>query len=308
MFVYGLKKGIKTMAIDVNGGNFNQVLNYFKDFVQESQSRGKMGAKAYLFPGFTSHDINRMEHPIFAQRSNGIFRSRNDKVANDYVRQLLMDCVAARLNCATSELPAIFKWAGELDNLKIADFGKGRPLTARRIDAILTATKNIEAKFATEKSEMRISIDEGIAANDFNSLSSFVKDSLPTNVMKKLPKFAAATFESQMQSYTAKMDLPGDDINILTAREKVTEQYEKRFLGTMKSDVQDQLKTAIEDDMTSANRAKYLAAKLKDQEEEARFNMEEDLYLEIEGGIKRTVDLKPSSTTLTIDRKQENLV
>lgn len=265
------------MAIKVNSNNFSDVIDLFKDFVEVSRSKNDMGGKAYLFPGHSERQVMDMEHPIFAQRSNGIFRSKNDKVANDYVRQLLMDSVAARLKCKTEDLPSIFKWAGELDNLKISDFGKGRPLTARRIDAILTATKNIEMKFAIETSGMKDAMNEGLAADHVASVKAFAKHSLPEKVFNKLPKFAAAAFTTQMKSYAARIDFTGNDNNITMAIEKEDESLTTGHSYSSKG-VSDWLDEVNISTVPKSQRADYMEALIERRREDREDEKNEKIY------------------------------
>lgn len=202
------------MGIQIsNQQDANSVLGLFREFTAQSMETKNGASKAaYLFPGNSNYEVAVLKgigrNPIFAQRQ-GFFRSANDKATNNYVRQVFLEAVAMKLNCAVDDLPKVFKWAGRLDDLKVSDFGKGRPLTARRIDAIMKAVDQIQSKKDATVSEM---IEDGVNAEGQvlpemtedtkaeirrSSVARLAERGIETNLgaaaLRKVPKFAEAT-------------------------------------------------------------------------------------------------------------------
>lgn len=217
------------MGVIINQQNVNQMTNLFADFAKAEIAKGNEGAVAYLFPGHSTHLVMSLDKPIFAAMKHGGLRSDADRNVNNYVRDLLMGCVATKLKCKVDELPGIFKWAGVLQDLKVSDFGKGRPLTARRIDAILSAVTQIENKYKFENIGMDFALEQGIAHEQ--SVADMAREGLTEKELNALPTFKSGSFHKDMRAYTVDVRDSRTDRNIAFALEQESEEHATR-VGT----------------------------------------------------------------------------
>lgn len=198
------------MSIQVNTQNANKILNHFSNFAKEEIAKGNKGSIAYLFPGHTNRAINVLDKPIFASAKQGlIFRSDNDKIANNYTRKIFMASIAARLGCKLNDLPKIFLWADKYSDLKINDFGKGRPLTARRIQSIMSAVESIESKY----------IEKQGLSNGESVLHLAERELLLEGISGNV-SFGRDAFKMGLEDYDSSAD-----INSLRGKEQVSEYY-----------------------------------------------------------------------------------
>lgn len=198
------------MAIEVTSQNANSIYGMFESYAQSAcATRKGANSKAYLFPGFTTHEVAMMGDAAMSTSHQGLFRSADDKIANNYVRQVFLESVAQKLGCQVDELPSIFKWAGKLDDLKVGDFGKGKPLTARRIMAITNAVSDIQALYNAEKTYPQ-------------SIGSLVRHEVPSRIINKTPKFAEATIRN-IHGYEE--SIHGHNGDILVAEQKRIAQH-----------------------------------------------------------------------------------
>ena len=126
------------MPLDVNG--YNDTFKAFLDFARISESAGetkaiaraaidvKTGALAGRAVTFSETDSVR---GFFKW-----FRSADDKAANDTTRRIFKDAIIDMFG-GESKIPESVKKA-----MVLADYGKGKPLTARRIIAVQAATRS----------------------------------------------------------------------------------------------------------------------------------------------------------------------
>ena len=119
------------MPIDVNGYN-----NTFSAFVQFAQERVNAGEKKAI----ANIEITPLGgRTIVASTTDGVgfvgnlFRSRWDEVANDNARKLFLNAVT-RMFGGRSNIPESV-WKA----INLQDYGRGAPLTARRIMAVKAA-------------------------------------------------------------------------------------------------------------------------------------------------------------------------
>ena len=118
------------MPIDVNGYN-----NTFSAFVQFAENSFRNGAKKAI----ANVGGPLGGRTIVASTTDGVgfvgnlFRSRWDEVANDNARKLFLNAVT-RMFGGRSNIPESV-WKA----INLQDYGRGAPLTARRIQAVKAA-------------------------------------------------------------------------------------------------------------------------------------------------------------------------
>ena len=113
------------MAIDINQANFKM----FSDFVATAKSED---ARAWLAKGDGGEE-KRVVASKASNRFGALFRSQNSIDANNEVRKLFKETIADMFG-GEEKIPETVKNA-----MKFEDFGKGKPLTARRIKAVQDA-------------------------------------------------------------------------------------------------------------------------------------------------------------------------
>ena len=119
--------------LNVNDAFINAQFKTFVDFAKGKDENTKVQALI----GNGVHTIAAKSESIF----NKLFiRTGANKSVNDEVRTLFRESVA-RMFGGEDHIPASVKSA-----MKMGDYGKGRPLTARRIMAVQTALEQIAAK------------------------------------------------------------------------------------------------------------------------------------------------------------------
>jgi len=124
------------MTIHVN--QYNDNFASFADFAEKSVAAGNRKAVANLGEPLAGRGLSLVASKTDAAYS-ALSRSTEDKDINDRTRTLFRAAVADLFGGEEHIPPAV------RDNMKIGDYGKGRPLTARRIIAVKTA---IDAEFA----------------------------------------------------------------------------------------------------------------------------------------------------------------
>ena len=121
------------MALDING--YNETFKAFADFAQAKISAGANKAIARVTVG----EGPLAGRTIAAATTDSVrgmfkwFRSSDDKAANDATRKIFRDAIVDMFG-GESKIPASVKKA-----MVEADYGKGKPLTARRILAVKVA-------------------------------------------------------------------------------------------------------------------------------------------------------------------------
>lgn len=165
------------MALDING--YNATFKAFTDFATQSVEAGK--SKAVARAGGEGPLAGRV---ITAAKHDwvgiGAGRLGSLKDANNAARDLFRNAIADMFG-GPDKIPQ-----GVKDAMKLADFGKGKPLTARRIIAVKNA---IDASGVMKQK----ALDDGIAGAKFSDPAT-QKAALAKGYSKgELPKIAAAT-------------------------------------------------------------------------------------------------------------------
>ena len=165
------------MALDING--YNATFKAFTDFATQSVEAGK--SKAVARAGGEGPLAGRV---ITAAKHDwvgiGAGRLGSLKDANNAARDLFRNAIADMFG-GVDKIPQ-----GVKDAMKMADFGKGKPLTARRIIAVKNA---IDASGVMKQK----ALDDGIAGAKFSDPAT-QKAALAKGYSKgELPKLAAAT-------------------------------------------------------------------------------------------------------------------
>ena len=153
---------------------FNVVNNQFQKFYEFAQARkleGKNTAIAKLGGDAPADPL--AERSIVAKKGDfiGKFRFQASKDVNNAVRDLFKRTVIDMFG-GERNIPDSVKTA-----MLLKDYGKGKPLTARRIDAVATAIKKLgmenafEAKGAAPGELAQRALDAGFTREDFAKLS-----------------------------------------------------------------------------------------------------------------------------------------
>ena len=165
------------MALDING--YNATFKAFTDFATQSVEAGK--SKAVARAGGEGPLAGRV---ITAAKHDwvgiGAGRLGSLKDANNAARDLFRNAIADMFG-GVDKIPQ-----GVKDAMKMADYGKGKPLTARRIIAVKTA---IDATGVMKQK----ALDDGIAGAKFSDPATQKAARAKGYSMGELPKLAAAT-------------------------------------------------------------------------------------------------------------------
>lgn len=128
------------MAINVNG--YNDTFQSFVDFARIRDGMGDKTAIARVTEGVNVAGGALAGRTITASTTDSVrgifkwFRKPDDQKANDATRKIFRDAIIDMFG-GENEIPASVKKA-----MIMADYGKGKPLTARRIIAVATAIRN----------------------------------------------------------------------------------------------------------------------------------------------------------------------
>ena len=116
------------MALDINTG-YNNVFKTFVDFAEQAQKHGHDAATA------KASLSNRMitVASVHLYGGNGVFTSSDERAANNATRARFKTAIIDMFG-GEDKIPKTVR-----DAMKLADYGKGRPLTARRILAVKAA-------------------------------------------------------------------------------------------------------------------------------------------------------------------------
>ena len=120
------------MPLDVNG--YNETFKAFADFAKQSVDAGD--AKAIARSGGTGKLAGRTIQAATGDRIGNLSRSYVNQGANNIARHLFKKAIVDMFG-SESAIPPSVKNA-----MKLSDYGKGRPLTARRILAVKAAIDN----------------------------------------------------------------------------------------------------------------------------------------------------------------------
>ena len=125
------------MPLGINNQDIftNTQYQQFVEFAKTSKT-GDI-AKMSLSPGGKEHSITATTESFIGR----LFRSSGTKQANNYTRTIFKESIAKMFG-GEDHIPDSVK-----DAMKMNDFGKGRPLTARRILAVKAAIDQVAAQF-----------------------------------------------------------------------------------------------------------------------------------------------------------------
>ena len=116
------------MALDINTG-YNNAFKTFVDFAEQAQKHGHDGATAKV--SLSSRTITVASVHLYG--GEGVFTSSGERAANNATRASFRAAIIDMFGGEDNIPPAV------KDAMKLADYGKGKPLTARRILAVKTA-------------------------------------------------------------------------------------------------------------------------------------------------------------------------
>ena len=147
------------MALDING--YNDTFRAFTDFAKVmTQSKGGMNSIARVDGGVDITTGALAGRTVTASTTDSIrglfkwFRSPDDQTANNETRKIFRDAINEMFG-GDSKIPDSVK-----DAMKMADYGKGKPLTARRILIVQAAVDAaISAKRADIDQAMNVAKD-----------------------------------------------------------------------------------------------------------------------------------------------------
>ena len=128
------------MALDVNG--YNDTFRAFADFARISESAGEKKAVARFTTGADITTGALAGRNVVAASSDSVrgifkwFRASDDQKANNETRKIFKEAIIDMFG-GESKIPESVKKA-----MVLADYDKGKPLTARRIIAVATAIRN----------------------------------------------------------------------------------------------------------------------------------------------------------------------
>ena len=137
------------MPSEVNTQNLftNTQFQQFVEFANTSKTESI--ARATLTTDGKPHSINGTSESFIGK----LFRSDATKDANNYTRTIFKESIAKMFG-GESNIPDSVK-----DAMKMADFDKGRPLTARRIMAVKAAIDQVAEKMKTCVEESKANFD-----------------------------------------------------------------------------------------------------------------------------------------------------
>ena len=132
------------MPLEINNQNLfqNAQFQQFVDFAEAAVKAGKQKAIARLSTGVDIKTGALAGRTITASTTDSVrgifkwFRKPDDQKANDATRKIFHDAIIDMFG-GENKIPASVKKA-----MIMADYGKGKPLTARRIIAVATAIRN----------------------------------------------------------------------------------------------------------------------------------------------------------------------
>ena len=130
------------MTIYING--YNRQFQNFVDFATEKMQAGKRTSIARL----DDTVANLGEHKITAAKGgvggfSALFRTKAKEAVNNATRENFKKAIIDLFGGASKVPDSV------LDAMKLEDFGKGKPLTARRIMAVKRAIDDVKTKFDT---------------------------------------------------------------------------------------------------------------------------------------------------------------
>ena len=159
------------MPLDING--YNDAFRAFTDFATKSVEAGQTKAIARAPVEVTTGPLTgRSITAATTDKVFKFFRSSDDQKANDATRKIFRDAIIDMFG-GESKIPATVKQA-----MLEADYGKGKPLTARRILAVKAA---IDASGTTEARTEKLKLEsfQSPEVEQAASKMGFVKSEFP---------------------------------------------------------------------------------------------------------------------------------
>ena len=161
------------MALEVNSQNLfqNTQFQQFVDFAEAAAKAGKQKAIARVEAGELGGIVNRTIKPGSGDWVGvGAGRLASLKKANNITRDAFMKAVSDMFG-GMNRIPASVK-----DAMKLEDYGKGKPLTARRILAVKAAIENsgLREQKALEVSLEKTALGKGYTKGELPRLAKAV--------------------------------------------------------------------------------------------------------------------------------------
>ena len=172
------------MAINLNHERYGAQFSAFVDFASTQRNPGWIACIEGQKPGQGMLGPDGQPRKISAKDWDGcgqFLRGKDSRAVNNDVRELFLNTVLAV--CGVSKIdelpPAV------LSVMKAEDYGKGRPLTARRITAVTDAIKSV-AKMEEARPAAKARCDEPAY---LSGLSKDLKDKFMSFYSAKLAEF-----------------------------------------------------------------------------------------------------------------------
>ena len=156
------------MALEVNNQNLfqNAQFQQFVDFAENAAAAGKQKAVARLDAGELGGIVNRTIKPGSGDWVGiGVGRLSSLKRANNITREAFMKAVSDMFG-GENHIPASVK-----DAMKLEDYGKGKPLTARRILAVKAAIDAVKLETFQSADTEQIALNMGFVKSEFPKLA-----------------------------------------------------------------------------------------------------------------------------------------
>ena len=180
------------MPLDING--YNATFKAFTDFATQNVNAGKSKAIARASVDVQTGAL--AGRTITASTTDSIrglfkwFRKPDDVAANNATRELFRNAIVEMFG-GENKIPASVKKA-----MLEADYGKGKPLTARRILAVKTAIDNYKAKSMVAAASTLLGPTGQINEDDAGTCATLLKrygNGLPEKSAKVLANFIVNT-------------------------------------------------------------------------------------------------------------------
>ena len=186
------------MALDING--YNATFDAFVEFAKTQEAAGKERAVA-RFDADAAKELGGIVNRTIKPASSdwvgiGVGRLASLKRANNITRDAFMKAVSDMFG-GKSHIPASVK-----DAMKLEDYGKGKPLTARRILAVAEAITKLDDAVLSrgfskdEVAKMHKVADLCAGATGCSKVAAFIEVSTPGSKANRLMNYGGRFLES----------------------------------------------------------------------------------------------------------------
>ena len=194
------------MSLDINTG-YNNAFKTFVDFAEQSHKRGLDAATAKTT--LSNRTITVASAHLYG--GEGIFTSSGERAVNNTTRAMFKAAIIDMFSGEDNIPPAV------KDAMKLADYGKGKPLTARRILAVKTAIDGNNATLLNRATSQAAAKDQFHFAEPEVAEKAlelgFSKGELP-NLARAASLYAQASGKSEMEAMR-EVATPGSKANRL---------------------------------------------------------------------------------------------